>query len=80
MLTQYSKNVMELMLMITDMQPQHHLMAMVSLRPHMVHQLHLTVNPLHHMENLLLPMENQLQLMELTEQLYQTLLQSSLES
>merc|ERR1711997_1176991 len=74
---QYSKNVMELMLMITDMQPPHHLMVMVNLLLLMVHQLHLTVNPLHPMENQLLHTVNQLHHMELKKLLCQILHQSS---
>merc|ERR1711944_170715 len=80
MLTQSSKNVMELMLMITDMPLQHHQMVMENQLLHMVPQLHLTVNLLHLMENQLLHMVNQLQHMELKKQLYQILLQSSLVS
>merc|ERR1711997_503830 len=67
MLIQSSKNAMELTVMITDMPLQLHLMAMVSLLPHMVH-------PLHPMENQLPHTVNLLQHMEPTKQLYQTLL------
>merc|ERR1712018_109735 len=69
MLIQYSKNAMELTVMITDMPLQLHLMAMVSLLPHMVH-------PLLPMENQLPHTVNLLQHMEPTKQPYQTLLQS----
>merc|ERR1711993_134015 len=63
---QYSKNVMELMVMIMAMPLQLHLLVMMSLLPHMAHQLPHTEHPL--------------QLMELKKQLYQTSLQSSLVS
>merc|ERR1712122_202063 len=71
MLIQSSKNVMELMVMIMVMPLQLHPVVMMSLQPHMAHQLP-------HMENQLPHTENLLQLMELMKQLYQTSLQSSL--
>merc|ERR1711963_983280 len=77
---QYSKNVMELMVMIMAMPLQLHLLVMMSQLPHMVHQLPHMVPQLHHTENLLPLMENLLQPMELKKQLYQTSLQSSLVS
>merc|ERR1712038_1969422 len=84
---QYSKNVMELMVMIMVMPLQHHLLVMMSQLPHMVHQLPHMVHQLHHTVNLLPLMENKLphtetllQPMELKKQLYQTSLQSSLVS
>merc|ERR1712154_643759 len=75
---QYSKNVMELMVMIMAMPLQ--LPHMAHQRPHMVHQLHHTVNLLPLMENQLPHTENLLQPMELKKQLYLTSLQSSLVS
>merc|ERR1711963_1228568 len=63
---QYSKNVMELMVMVMAMPLQLHLLVMMNQLPHMAHQLP-------HTENLLQPME-------LKKQLYQTSLQSSLVS
>merc|ERR1712018_811000 len=84
---QYSKNVMELMVMIMAMPLQLHLLVMMSQLPHMAHQLPHMMHQLHHTVNLLPLMENQLphtenplQPMELKKQLYQTSLQSSLVS
>merc|ERR1711963_827145 len=77
---QYSKNVMVLMVMIMVMPLQLHLLVMMNQLPHMVHQLHHTVNLLPLMENQLPHTENLLQPMELKKQLYQTSLQSSLVS
>merc|ERR1712122_413547 len=70
---QYSKNVMELMVMIMAMPLQLHLLVMMNQLPHMAHQLPHMVHQLPHTENLLQPME-------LKKQLYQTSLQSSLVS
>merc|ERR1711963_42108 len=60
---QYSKNVMELMVMIMAMPLQLHLLVMMN-------QLHHTVNLLPLMENQLPHTENLLQPMELKKQLY----------
>merc|ERR1711944_39860 len=75
MLIQSSKNVMELMVMITVMPLQLHPVVMMSLLllmahqlPHMVHQLPHTVNLLPHMENQLQPMEQMKQLCQTSHQ------------
>merc|ERR1712018_634782 len=80
MLIQSSKNVMELTVMIMVMPLQIHPVVMMSLQPHMAHQLPHMVPQLPHTVNPLPHTENQLQLMELMKQLYQTSLQSSLVS